>query len=561
MKKLSYSRVRDMLLSCAERILRNEPYLTKTDSAIGDGDHGTGMKNGMTAAKKVLLESQDTGNIYQLYADMASAMQRSMGGASGIIFSTLFAGNAKDRAPAEEISSEEFADLMSAGLAAIKALGHAEPGDKTMVDAMQPAVEAMREHTSSFEEMLAAAAAAAKQGMESTRDQVAKFGRAKSLMERALGHMDAGAVSTWLILQQMADYVCGTETPDPDPAALSENEPAAAAVVSKKIINAPADVVKEEGEGFLFAFGDRFEAVPGVNGFVKKDIPDGKTALVIGGGSGHEPIFGFFLGDNLADASANGNVFASPDPVTIQTVAEAAERGAGVLFVYGNYAGDNLNFDTAVEKLEQKGIPTRTVRVRDDVVSAPRERYEDRRGIAGDFFVLKVAGAACAELPLEDAFRVTQKAADNTFTVGVGLQGASLPGQKDPIFTLPADEMEYGLGIHGEPGIKRIRLETADEIVSNLLEVILADSGIKAGDSVCSYVNGLGSTTLMELMIMNRKLALLLREKGISVHDMHVDRLVTTMEMAGASISLLKLDEELQKYYDAPCSSPYYTKQ
>ena len=561
MNKLNYAQVREMLLGCADRIIRNEPYLTKVDSAIGDGDHGNGMLTGMTAAEKVLEAEADGNNIYQLYADMAKAMERAMGGASGMIFSTLFAGDAKDREPASEITPAMFADQMAAGLAAIKEIGHAEPGDKTMVDAMQPAVEAMQAMPeASFEEMLAAAAEAARKGMESTKDQVARFGRAKSLLERAIGHQDAGATSTWLILQQMADYVSGTDTPDPDVALLEKDEKKVEGFVAKKIINDPADVVKEEGEGFLYAFGDQFEAVPGVNGFIKKNIPDGKTALVIGGGSGHEPIFGFFLGENLADASANGNVFASPDPVTIQTVAEAADRGAGVLFVYGNYAGDNLNFDKAVERLKAKGIRTKTVRVRDDVVSAPRERYDDRRGIAGDYFVLKVAGAACAKLDLEEAFRITQKAAWNTFTVGVGLQGASLPGHSEPIFTLPAEEMEYGLGIHGEPGIRRIRLEKADDIVDNLVDVILQDSGIKEGDTVCTYVNGLGSTTLMELMIMNRRLAILLKEKNIKVHDMQVDRLVTTMEMAGASISLMKLDDEIREYYDVPCSSPYFTK-
>lgn len=561
MNKLNYAQVREMLLGCADRIIRNEPYLTKVDSAIGDGDHGNGMLTGMTAAEKVLEAEADGNNIYQLYADMAKAMERAMGGASGMIFSTLFAGDAKDREPASEITPAMFADQMAAGLAAIKEIGHAEPGDKTMVDAMQPAVEAMQAMPeASFEEMLAAAAEAARKGMESTKDQVARFGRAKSLLERAIGHQDAGATSTWLILQQMADYVSGTDTPDPDVALLEKDEKKVEGFVAKKIINDPADVVKEEGEGFLYAFGDQFEAVPGVNGFIKKNIPDGKTALVIGGGSGHEPIFGFFLGENLADASANGNVFASPDPVTIQTVAEAADRGAGVLFVYGNYAGDNLNFDKAVERLEAKGIRTKTVRVRDDVVSAPRERYDDRRGIAGDYFVLKVAGAACAKLDLEEAFRITQKAAWNTFTVGVGLQGASLPGHSEPIFTLPAEEMEYGLGIHGEPGIRRIKLEKADDIVDNLVDVILQDSGIKEGDTVCTYVNGLGSTTLMELMIMNRRLAILLKEKNIKVHDMQVDRLVTTMEMAGASISLMKLDDEIREYYDVPCSSPYFTK-
>ena len=187
-------------------------------------------------------------------------------------------------------------------------------------------------------------------------------------------------------------------------------------------------------------------------------------------------------------------------------------------------------------------------------------RYDDRRGIAGDVFMVKIAGAACSCLNLEEAWRVTEKANRNLMTVGIGLSGATLPGKSEPIFTLPADEMEYGLGIHGETGVRRVKTQKADEIVEEMVRVLLEESKITKGDTVCTYVNGLGSTTLMELMIMNRKLALILREKGIRVHDMDVNSLVTTMEIVGASISLLKLDDELRKYYDMPCSSPYYKK-
>ena len=155
---------------------------------------------------------------------------------------------------------------------------------------------------------------------------------------------------------------------------------------------------------------------------------------------------------------------------------------------------------------------------------------------------------------------MTVKARDNLFSVGVGLEGATIPGQKEPIFSLPPDEIEYGLGIHGEPGVQRIKMQTADTIAENLLSTILEDSGITEGDTVCTYVNGMGSTTLMELMILNRKLSLMLKEKGIHVHDMDVNSLVTTMEMAGASISLMKMDEELLTYFDMPCSSPYYKR-
>ena len=556
MNTMNMETLREMLRAAAERMIRNEPYLTRIDSAVGDGDHGTGMKNGMKAVLR-FLEQSDAGDINALYGGMADAMRQAMGGASGMIFSTLFAGSGPDADAADELTPARLARRMKDGLAAIQALGHAEPGDKTMVDALLPAVEAMEAHTDSFEDLFTAAEDAAKTGMEKTKDYVARFGRAKNLGKRALGHADPGAASTWLLFLAMRDFVKGEETPDP---AVPEAEKRENGGARKMLLNDPSDAVREEAEGFLAAYGRDYAGVPGVNGLVRRNIPAGKTALVLGGGSGHEPMFGFMLGENLADAAANGNVFTSPDPVTIVRTAEAASRGGGVLFLYGNYAGDNMNFDLAAEQLAAEGIPTRTVRVRDDVASAPKERIGDRRGIAGDLFILKIAGAACAELPLDEAYRVTEKAGKNLWTVGVGLAGATIPGQREPIFTLPDDEMEYGLGIHGEPGVRREKLKPADEITEALLAPILEDSGIGPGDTVCTYVNGLGSTTLMELMIVNRRLRQLLDEKGIRVHDMEVGSYVTTMEMAGASVTLLRLDDELRHYYDKPCRSPYYNK-
>ncbi len=330
--------------------------------------------------------------------------------------------------------------------------------------------------------------------------------------------------------------------------------------MKKKIINAPQDCVRETAEGFLATYPNLYEKVPDVSGIRVKTVKD-KTALVIGGGSGHEPMFAFFVGDGLADAAASGNVFASPDPFTILNTAQAVDAGKGVLFVYGNYAGDALNFDMAAELLADMGVETRTVRVWDDVASAPKERTEDRRGIAGDLFVVKIAGAATASgLSLEEAYRVTAKARDNTFSIGVGLAGATIPGEEKPIFTLPDDQIEFGLGIHGEPGVQRMNMMPADEMTERMVTLLLKDADVKRGDVVCTYVNGLGSTTLMELYIIQRKLSMLLKEKGIAVHDAEVNSFVTTQEMAGASITLMKLDDECKRYYDMPCRSPYYNK-
>lgn len=208
MKKLDHNAVKDMLVLCADVIIESKPFLTEIDSAIGDGDHGIGMAKGMTAVKKKLLESTDCCDVYKLFQETGKAMIMSMGGASGVIFGTMFMGGAKGRSPAGSITTKEFADLMESSLAAIKARGMAEIGDKTMVDAFEPAVVAMQEYNGdSFEEMLSLAEKAAYEGVENTKSVVAKFGRAKFLGERSLGYQDAGATSTWIILRTMREYV------------------------------------------------------------------------------------------------------------------------------------------------------------------------------------------------------------------------------------------------------------------------------------------------------------------------------------------------------------------
>ena len=329
--------------------------------------------------------------------------------------------------------------------------------------------------------------------------------------------------------------------------------------MAKKIINQPDQCVSEAMEGFLAA-NREYVKVEGASAIRVREVRE-KPAMIVGGGSGHEPMFGYFVGENLADASVAGSVFTSPDPGSILQAAQAVERDKGLLFVYGNYSGDNMNFDMAAEMLNDMGMTVRTVRVWDDVASASKENYQDRRGIAGNVLVIKIAGAACASgLDLEEAYRVACKARDNVFSIGVGLSGATIPGEEQPIFTLSNDEMEYGLGIHGEPGVRRVKLQSADEIAEELVNKLLADSGIQAGDVVCTLVNSLGATTLLELYIINRRLAQLLQERGIHVHDMDVGTYVTSLEMAGASITLMKLDDELRSYYDMPCRSPYYKK-
>ena len=330
----------------------------------------------------------------------------------------------------------------------------------------------------------------------------------------------------------------------------------------KKILNQSGDVVEQSIKGFLVAYKRYFEAVPETNCFVYKNRRKDKVALVIGGGSGHEPLFSGFVGKGLADASANGNVFASPNPKIIVDTAKVVDEGKGVLFIYGNYAGDNLNFDMAEELCEFEDIKTAHVRVWDDCASAPRERIEDRRGIAGDIFVIKVAGAACdAGLSLEEVLRVTEKARDNINTIGLATSPGTIPGLNKPTFELGENEIEFGMGMHGEQGIERTTMKPANELVDRMYEELKNEMLLKAQDEVAVLVNGLGSTTLIELNTVYAELDKHLQKDGIKVHDAEIKSWCTCQEMGGFSITILRLDEELKKYYNTACYSPYYARE
>lgn len=330
----------------------------------------------------------------------------------------------------------------------------------------------------------------------------------------------------------------------------------------KKILNKDSDVVEEMLSGYLAAYDKYYEVIPGINAFTYKQRRKNKVSLVIGGGSGHEPLFTGYAGKGLADAVACGNIFASPNPQLIQLTAQAVDEGKGVLFVYGNYAGDNLNFDMAEELCEFEDIETAHVRVWDDCASAPKDRIEDRRGIAGDVYVIKIAGAACdAGLDLKEVTRITEKARDNINTIGLATAPGSIPGLDKPTFELGENEIEFGMGLHGEPGIQRTTMKPANELVETMYNELKKEMNLKDSDEIAVLVNGLGSTTLLELNIVYHDLDKLLKADNLIVHDAEVKSFCTCQEMGGFSITILKLDDELKKYYDTACFSPYYARE
>lgn len=330
----------------------------------------------------------------------------------------------------------------------------------------------------------------------------------------------------------------------------------------KKIINDPESFVDEVIDGLLLAHPDRLKAAgEDRRSLVRASAPDGVVGIVTGGGSGHLPLFLGYVGTGLCSGVAVGNVFSSPSPDQVLAATVASDSGKGVLYLYGNYGGDVFNFDLAGDLADAEGIEVATVLGTDDVASAPIERAETRRGVAGILFAYKIAGAAAARGDdLATVAALAQRAVDATGTMGVGLSPTILPAAGKPTFELPDGEMELGIGIHGEPGQRRGPLETADAITDQLVEQILADRGIASGARVAVLVNGLGATPLEELYVMYRRVRQLLDERDIRVHRPYIGEYATSLEMAGASISIIALDDELTALLDAPADSPFFTQ-
>src|SRR3954452_21530668 len=329
----------------------------------------------------------------------------------------------------------------------------------------------------------------------------------------------------------------------------------------QKILNDPAAFVDEMLEGILAAHPGQLR-MPGERVIVRADAPvRDKVAIATGGGSGHLPVFMGYVGRGLIDGAAIGNVFASPSSDQMLEVTRAISAGKGVLYLYGNYGGDRLNFDLAAELAADDGIEVRTILGADDVASAPPERAASRRGIAGIFFLYKVAGAAAAAgASLDEVVEVTTRAAAGLRTMGVALSPCTIPAAGVPTFELPVGQMEIGMGIHGEPGVRRGDLESADQIARELTTALLADLPYRRGDDVGVLVNGLGATPKEELYILYRAVARLLGDEGIKVHRVWVGEYATSLEMAGASLSLLRLDDELRTLVDAPAETPFFSQ-
>lgn len=324
----------------------------------------------------------------------------------------------------------------------------------------------------------------------------------------------------------------------------------------QRILNNPDDIVDEMLQGFLEAHSDILEATENSRVVKARNIPEGKVGVITGGGSGHKPAFIGYVGENLCDAAAVGEICSSPTAMAFLDAAKTVDQGQGVACLYGNYSGDNMNVKMAVKMAKKAGITVKTVVANDDAASAPKDQRDKRRGVAGEVLMWKVGGARAAKGgSLDEVIEAAQKAIDNTRSVGIGLTPCTLPAVGHPNFEIKEGTMEVGIGHHGEPGIEVVPLESASQMAERMTDIVLPDYPFVEGDEVVILVSGLGATPVMELYVLYHEIEKILKDKGIKIHRPYVGNYFTSLEMSGATLTIMKLDEELKELIDMPAYS------
>ncbi|MDR2932010.1 MAG: dihydroxyacetone kinase subunit DhaK [Oscillospiraceae bacterium] len=322
----------------------------------------------------------------------------------------------------------------------------------------------------------------------------------------------------------------------------------------QRIINDPDHIVDEMLKGYLKAHSDIVAPTGNPRVVMRADMPGDKVGLVTGGGSGHKPGFIGYVGQNMCDAVAVGEIFSSPTAAAFLDAFRAVNCGKGVACLYGNYSGDNMNVKMAIKMAKKEGIDVKTVVANDDVPSAPKDEREKRRGVAGEILMWKAAGAKAAQgASLDDVIAIAQKAIDSTRSVGIGITPCTLPAVGHPNFEIKDGTMEVGIGHHGEPGIEVCPLEPAAQIAKRMVDIVLPDYPFTAGDEVVVLVSGLGATPVMELYVLYDEIDNLLGARGIKTHRAYVGNYFTSLDMMGATLTVMKLDSELKALIDEPC--------
>lgn len=540
-------------------LLQERSHLNYLDSEIGDGDHGDTMCAGFKAVVYSIK-----GNSYRSLGECinqaANAFIENTGGAIGPILGSFFAEGTIVWSDIQVAFADDWKSFLIRGLEGVEEIGGAEPGEKTLVDALTPAVQAFTSEADKGEDLAScfkAAADAAIKGARSTENMVAQKGRARFLHKRDLGSRDAGAETITIIFKSWYQQCASGYEETGAEESISVNRKGASA----KFINLSEDMIREELEGFTLAFhGHVMMKYPGVVTRAHRK-EKGKVALCIGHGGGHSPSMTGFVGAGLLDAAVVGNLFTCAAGTRIATGIEEVDGGAGVLLLISNHSGDLLNARLARRLAESKGIKVLPVLHYDDISTAPPDKRSQRRGLGGLLFAVAVGGAAAEDgLPIQEVAALTEKTRDRTATVAVATRAPLHPISGKPLFDLPPGMMEVGMGVHGEKGSYRGSYLSANETMDLIASSLLEDLNICAGEEILVLLNGSGGISFMELHILYRRLSQVLSEKEICVYDKVIGEYFTTFEMGGFSLSLCKVDQELKGWWDKPSSGVYFKK-
>ena len=536
----------------SQAFLENRVRLNALDAAIGDGDHGDTMVRAFRAAASATKSPADhLGACFDL---ASQALAEQTGGAIGPLLAAWFAEGGVLWAGKQQAGVDDFDLFLSRGLQAIQAIGEAQPGEKTLLDALAPAQLAFSAAKSGgFIPALEAAIQAATLGAESTKEMKAARGRARFLGERSLGHLDPGAVSVTIILASFQRVLCG-ERPQP-----MVDEPLPFQPPHGKLVNSPEGLIREDNEGLALAYPDLVRL--SAEGILLRvhPKPAGKVALVIGHGGGHTPSMGGLVGPGLLDGDVYGPLFTCASGVRIAQAIELAHRGGGVALLISNHAGDVLNARLAMRRAQQVGIPTEGVLLGDDVSTSPRSALHERRGLGGLLFALKIGGALAEQGGnLQQIAQVMRKTSERTATLAVAVKAPTHPLTGQPLFDLPPGQIEIGAGVHGEPGVYRGKHLPANEIVDLLVDRLVEDLRGFDEPRLLVFVNGSGGTSRMELHLIYRRAHEQLSSRGFQIAASVVESLFTTQDMGGFSLSLCAADDELLEYWHAPASAPAF---
>jgi len=535
------------------RFQSEHDYLNELDRIVGDGDHGSTMLRAFRATE--VAAQTDFGHIGEGFDVAAAALAENAGGAIGPLLAALFAEGGVVFAGKTQIDTRDFAKFFRGGLHALQEVGEAQLGDKTLVDALAPAVQALEQNQAqSLQSALEDAIQAAREGAESTKNMIAAHGRAQFVADRSQGHQDAGATSMVIMLDTFRALLDGERAEPVGDDLSQEFKPPAG-----KLINLPNRMVAQDNQGLALAYPNLVQLLD--DGILTRSCPKvpGKVALVIGHGGGHTPSMGGFVGPGLLDADVYGPLFTCASGVRIARAIDVANRGGGVGLLVCNHSGDVGNARLALRRAEQRGIRVIPVYLGDDIATAPRSEYQKRRGLGGLLFALKIGGAAAeAGAEIAEVVRLMGKTNECTATLAVAVNAPTHPVTGQLLFELPAGEIEIGTGVHGEVGVYRGPHLPADQIVDMLVDRLIADLAPCDENKLLVFVNGAGGTSKMELHILYRRAHQNLTDRGYEVAAGVVNTFFTTLEMGGFSLSLCAVDDEMMAKWQGPASGPSF---